>query len=214
MQKNNPFIFWGISLAILGLFIWMIVALAKPNNTQTQIINLDINASDIIKGNNLAQYTLLEYSDFQCPACAMYQPLIKKLSEEFPQELKIVFRHFPLSEIHPNANISSYAAQAAQAQNKFWEMADILFSRQAEWSNLENPEEKFISYAQELNLDIEKFKTDLTSAETKDKVSKDRISAENNNLNSTPTFFVNGQKIINPSSYNELKNTIFADQNK
>lgn len=213
MQKNNAFIFWGISLVILVLFVWMIVSLAKPN-TKPQIINLDINASDIIKGNDTAKYTLLEYSDFQCPACATYQPLVKKLSEEFPNDLKIIFRNFPLSEIHPNANISAYAAQAASTQNKFWEMADILFSRQSEWSALENPEEKFISYAQELNLDIEKFKTDMASATVKDKVSKDRISAENNNLNSTPTFFVNGQKITNPTSYNEFKNAIFADQNK
>lgn len=213
MQKNNAFIFWGISLVILVLFVWMIVSLATPS-TKPQIINLDINASDIIKGNDTAKYTLLEYSDFQCPACSMYQPLVKKLSEEFPNDLKVIFRNFPLSEIHPNANISAYAAQATSLQGKFWEMADILFSRQSEWSTLEKPEEKFISYAQELNLDLEKFKTDLTSAETKDKVSKDRISAESNNLNSTPTFFVNGQKITNPTSYNEFKNAIFADQNK
>lgn len=213
MQKNNAFIFWGISLIILVLFVWLIVNLATPS-TKPQIINLDIKADDIIKGNDTAKYTLLEYSDFQCPACATYQPLVKKLSEEFPNDLKIIFRNFPLSEIHPNANISAYAAQAASLQDKFWEMADILFSRQSEWSALENPEEKFISYAQELNLDLEKFKTDINSAETKDKVSKDRISAENNNLNSTPTFFVNGQKISNPASYNEFKNAIFADQNK
>lgn len=213
MQKNNGFIFWGISLVILVLFVWVIVSLATPNN-KPQIINLDINANDIIKGNDTAKYTLLEYSDFQCPACGVYQPLVKKLSEEFPNDLKIVFRNFPLSEIHPNANASAYAAQAANAQGKFWEMADILFSRQADWSTLEKPQEKFISYAQELNLDVEKFKTDMDSATVKDKVSKDRLSAESNNLNSTPTFFVNGQKITNPTSYNEFKNAIFTDQNK
>ena len=213
MQKNNGFIFWGISLVILVLFVWMIVSLATPSN-QPQIINLDINADDIIKGNETAKYTLLEYSDFQCPACATYQPLVKKLNEEFPNDLKIVFRNFPLSEIHANANNAAYAAGAANSQGKFWEMADILFSRQADWSAEEKPQEKFISYAQELNLDLEKFKTDMDSTAVKDKVSKDRISAESNNLNSTPTFFVNGQKITNPSSYNEFKNAIFADQNK
>lgn len=213
MQKNNSFIFWGISLVILVLFVWMIVSLATPSN-KLQIINLDINADDVIKGNDTAKYTLLEYSDFQCPACAIYQPLVKKLSEEFPQDLRIVFRNFPLSELHSNANNAAYAAGAAQLQNKFWEMADILFSRQNDWSALENPQEKFISYAQELSLDVEKFKTDLNGATVKDKVSKDRLSAENNNLNSTPTFFVNGQKIINPTSYNEFKNAIFTDQNK
>ncbi len=213
MQKNNTFIFWGISLVILVLFVWVIVNLAMPS-TKTEIINLDINASDIIKGSETAKYTLLEYSDFQCPACATYHPLIKKLAEEFPTDLKVVFRNFPLSEIHANANPAAYAAGAANAQNKFWEMADILFSRQGEWAQLDKPEEKFVSYAEELGLDIERFKSDMNSATIKDKVSKDRISAENNNLNSTPTFFVNGQKITNPSSYNELKNAIFADQNK
>lgn len=214
MQKNNSFIFWGISLIILILFVWMIVTLAKPNDSKPQIINLDINANDVIKGNDAAKYTLLEYSDFQCPACAVYQPLVKKLSEEFPNDIKIVFRNFPLSEIHANANNAAYAAQAANLQGKFWEMNDILFSRQTDWSTEEKPQEKFISYAQELNLDSEKFKTDMDSAAVKDKVSKDRISAENNNLNSTPTFFVNGQKINNPTSYNEFKNAIFTDQNK
>jgi protein-disulfide isomerase len=78
---------------------------------------------------------LIEYSDFQCPACGFYFPLLKKLEEEFGENIAIVYRHFPLSSVHPNAKFAAYAAEAAGKQGKFWEMHDLIFTNQSEWSD-------------------------------------------------------------------------------
>ena len=92
--------------------------------------------SDRVWGSETAKVTLIEYADFQCPACATYYPIVKELKEKYPEDLRVVFRHFPLITIHKNAFPSAIAAEAAQEQGKFWEMHDILFEKQGEWSDL------------------------------------------------------------------------------
>lgn len=125
----------------------------------------------------------------------------------------MVYRFFPLINIHKNALISSQAAFAAGKQNKFWEMHDKLFENQNSWSDID-PRETFISYANELKLDINKFKIDLDSNETKDFVSKSANEAISLGINSTPTFFVNGTHIQNPAGYDEFKKIIQDEINK
>ena len=99
-------------------------------------ISFEAGEEDRVKGNEEAGVVLIEYSDFQCPACGSYYPIVKALSEEFPEELLIVYRHYPLTNIHPNAFSAAKASEAAANQGKFWEMHDMLFERQAEWANL------------------------------------------------------------------------------
>ena len=135
---------------------------------------------------------VVEFSDFQCPACqAVVEPLEQILSK-YEGKVKFVYRYFPLTNIHKNAFLAAQAAEAANNQNKFWEMHDKLFEKQTDWENLENPSEMFQNYASEMGLDSAKFMTDLDSQEVKDAVNNDFAAATRFNLRGTPTFFVNG----------------------
>jgi protein-disulfide isomerase len=164
-----------------------------------------ITETDQVKGTQNAAAILIEYSDFQCPACTRYHSFVNQAMEEFGSEIQVVFRHFPLTQIHPNAELAARAAEAAGKQGKFWEMHDLLFDLRDEWSNEANPQDFFLEYAQSLNLDIEEFKTDLDSPEVKDKVTQDYQSGLQLGVNATPTFFLNGTKLQNPRTYEEFK---------
>jgi protein-disulfide isomerase len=168
-----------------------------------------ISPLDWTRGNKDAKITLIEYSDFQCPACATYYPLIKKLEQEFSSQILIAYRHFPLKQ-HRNSYKAAYASEAAGKQGKFWEMHDMLFEKQAEWEALVDPLEKFRSYAQTIGLDTTSFSTDYSSDEIKKKVDSNFISGSNAFVNSTPTFFLNGKKMVNSGSYDGFKSAVSA----
>lgn len=159
------------------------------------------------KGQPNTKITLVEFGDFECPACAAYLPLTNKLLEEYSGQINFVFRHFPLSQ-HKNAQITSFAAEAAAKQGKFWEMYDLLYERQKEWSKEANARENVIEYAKELMLDLDKFTKDLESADVKDKVAKDLAYGKSIGVNSTPTFYLNGVKIKNPQSFDGFKEVL------
>ena len=210
-EKKNNLIFWIISIIGLLLLTWGMISLARNNDNAPHDTNNEIKANDWVKGNPEAGATIIEYSDFQCPACALYYGLIKQLEIEFGSQLRLVFRNFPLTPLHPNAEIAAYAAEAVGQQNKFWEMHDLLFDNQPIWASSENPEEIFLNFATTLNLDLEKFQSDIKSDVVKDKVAEDIISARQNNLNSTPTFFINGVQIDNPKSYDKFREEIYRE---
>ena len=208
-KKTNGFLIWTITgLVLIALTALMVfVAQKEPSNNTTINDPSILRANEHSKGSETATNVLIEYSDFQCPACASYQGVLKTIADELSDKVKIVYRHFPLESIHPNAKIAAQASEAAALQNKFWEMHDKLFDNQSAWSGEKNPEEKFFQYATELGLDLEKFKNDLQSDSVKNKVNEDALLAETLGLNSTPTFFLNG-KIIKISSYNQIKNAL------
>lgn len=211
-KQTNTSLPWlivgGLLIILTGLIIMFASKEGATNITDSSVIR----TNDQVKGNLAAENILIEYSDFQCPACATYQAMIKKFAEDFSDQVKIVYRHFPLESIHPHARFAAQAAESAAMQNKFWEMHDKLFENQADWSTIENPQEKFEQYANELNLDIEKFKNDLNSSEIKNKIDEDLLLAETLKLNSTPTFFLNGKQ-IKFNSYNQLRNALNPNQN-
>lgn len=166
-----------------------------------------VNSSDWVKGEKGAKVTLIEYSDFQCPACATYYPILKQLNQEFGDKMQFVYRHFPLKK-HLNAELVARAAEAAGRQEKFWEMHDLIFENQGKWSDDKNAEAKFVKYAQSLNLDLEKFKANLNSQEIKEKVKSDLQGGLGAGVSATPTFFLNGVKLQNPQNYEEFKRII------
>jgi protein-disulfide isomerase len=178
----------------------------KPDQNFTISVE-NIKEGDWVKGNKESKLYLIEYSDFQCPACASYYYLIKKLYEDLGEKITIVYRHFPLP-IHKNAKIAAYAAEAAGKQEKFWEMHDIIFERQKEWENAKDAKQFFEQYAKDLNLNIEKFKEDMNSTEIKNKIEDSYKEAVIMGLNYTPTIFINGEKIQNPRNYEELKKIV------
>lgn len=138
---------------------------------------------------------VVEFSDLQCPACQSIQAPLKEILAKYEGKVKFVYRHFPLVSIHKNAQLASLVAESSHLQGKFFEMHDLLFARQNEWANLDDPKPKFVSYASELGLDIAKFEVDLNSAEVKEAVNVDVLDSTRFRLTGTPSFFVNGRKV-------------------
>jgi protein-disulfide isomerase len=167
-----------------------------------------ISAYDWVKGNRAAPVMLVEYSDFQCPACGAYYPVVKRVHEEYGDSIAIVYRNFPLTSIHKNALRGAYAAESAGEQGKFWEMHDMLFEKQTEWSESADPQKFLNEYAVALGLDSERFKKDMDSQKIKDKVFADAASAEKFEVNGTPTFFLNGKKLASPRGFDDFKSII------
>ncbi len=204
---KQVYILIGVLIATAGLISGLVLLQKRGTEGTTANISAAIAADDHILGTNNAKAFLVEYSDYQCPACAAYWPLLKQLKTDYGDKLSLVYRHFPLRNIHANADASAQAAEAAGLQGKFWEMSDILFSKQQEWSKAANSREIFEGYARDLNLDIEKFKTDFSSEAVKNRVNQSYNEARSLNLPGTPSFFLNG-KNITPGSYEEFKSLI------
>jgi protein-disulfide isomerase len=213
-EKKNTLVFWILSIVGILLLTWGMVSLARNNDNNPGNINTEVKINDQVKGNPDAALTIIEYSDFQCPACSTYYALVNQLVEELGDQVKVIYRHFPLDSIHPYAETAAQVAEAAGLQNKFWEMHDLLFENQEIWSASRNPDQTFLDFATQLELDLEKFQSDLDSDAVKDKIKQDVRSANQAKVNSTPSFFVNGTKISNPRSYNQFKNDILQFQNQ
>lgn len=157
-----------------------------------------------------AYVTLIEYSDFMCPSCSGLAPVLKEIIAEYPQDLRFVFRHFPLMSIHDKAALAAQAAEAAGQQNKFWEMHDLLFEKQGEWSGMDEEEfQKWLEeQASELNLDLKRFLKDMTSEENV-KTAKDAWEQGLAiGLNATPSLVFNGKYYAGPISYGNIKGII------
>jgi len=147
---------------------------------------------------------ILKYSDYQCPACKTYVAPVEQLKNEFGDMVEVEYKHFPL-ESHRFAQLAGYAVEAARNQGKFKEMHDIIFANQEIWSN-GGARDHFLSYAEELGLDMEQFKKDLESEEVHTVVEQNKQEGIRRQVNATPTFFINGVKIRqNPQSYEQLK---------
>lgn len=146
-------------------------------------------------GPQSAPVTLEEFGDYQCPPCAQSHPEVERIREEFGDRLRFVFRHYPLTRIHPHALLAAHAAEAAGLQGKFWEMHGLLYENQTAWSNTPDPRPAFDAYARRLGLDAERFRRDLGGAETDARVVADHARARSVGVGSTPTFFVNGRKL-------------------
>ena len=166
-----------------------------------------VNSTDHHQGNVNAAIILVEYGDFECPYCWRAHPLIKRLLKEKGKELHFVFRNFPLREIHPHAFISALAAEAAGKQGKFWEMHDLIFENQQGLSaNLLN------SFAERLDLDLAAFTKDSKSRELQSKVETDFESGLRSGVNGTPSFFLNGSKLLTyDETYNSLLDAILLE---
>jgi protein-disulfide isomerase len=161
-----------------------------------------VSIKDHVQGNPSAPIELVEYGDFQCSFCGNAYRMVKELQQSFGPHLKFVYRHFPLSQVHPEARLAAIAAEAAARQGKFWEMHDILFENQR-WlygSGL-------MKYADRIGLDLNQFEHDLFSKTMAMKVQHDFESGVRSGINRTPGFFVNG-KIYNDNWEHNLANYI------
>ena len=206
------FLWGGVGVVITaGIFLVLSFA-APPEQTQTSSsLSLPVlTQRGHMKGNPEASVALVEYGDFQCPACATYAPVINQLAAEFGDQIAIVYRHFPLVQIHENAEPAARAAEAAALQGKFWEIHDLLYEKQSEWSRQSNAAETFVGYATELGLDGERFRRDLGLDEVRKHVQEDLTSALADGLNGTPSFFLDGVQIPLPQSYEQFRQLVLG----
>ena len=196
-----------IVFGVTGALIFLLFLAQKSQSTVSGVLKNPVNETDWARGASSAQVTLVEYSDFQCPACQAYEPLVQKLTGRYGEKIRLVYRYFPLSQ-HRNANAAAQAAEAAGRQGKFWQMHDVLFAKHTEWEEASAPEVLFVGYAQMLGLNIEKFKTDMHTENVQKKINDDYASGEASSVTGTPTFFLNGNKIDNPTSYEQFQSVI------
>jgi protein-disulfide isomerase len=164
-----------------------------------------VSERDHIQGPPTAPVTLVEYGDYECPYCGAAYLVVKYLQRQLRDDLRFVFRNFPLTEIHPHAEQAAEAADAAGAQGNYWEMHDRLFENQ---QALDLPE--LIHYANEIGLDVPRFERDLATHAFEPRVLEDLISGARSGVNGTPTFFINGRRHDGTWAYDDLAGAIEA----
>ncbi|MFZ0680349.1 DsbA family protein [Candidatus Binatus sp.] len=152
-----------------------------------------VGPSDHVQGPAKAPVTLLEYGDYECPYCGEAYPVVKALQKRLGDQVRFVFRNFPLGEAHPHAEHAAEAAEAAGAQGKFWEMHDMLYEHQ---DALEDDD--LVRYARALHLDVPRFVKEMESGAYLERVREDFSSGVRSGVNGTPTFFINGVRHDGP----------------
>ena len=202
-NKNKKLVSRIVFLVVFGLLMLSIFLIDRgfSKGGGSSVYDLTYNSEP-------GKATLVEYSDFQCPACRMYYPLVKQLRVDFGDKLIFVYKYFPLKSIHKNADLSARAGEAARLQGKFDEMENILFTKQNEWAGSDQAQSLFVAYALSLGFNREKFLEDIDSSSVKGKVDGDYQEGTRLRVAGTPTFFLNGKKLNNPTSYDEFKKLI------
>jgi len=195
-MKNLWLIIGIIVLVLIGGSVWYATAVSRSNNEGVVL-------TEHLKGDSKATVTLTEYSDFQCPACAQFEPVVAELLAKYGSNIRFEYKHFPLIQLHPVALLAAEASEAAAVQNKFWEMHDKLFLNQEVWSKNPVPNKYFNEYAEEIGLDLKLFNKHLRSSLIKDKVQTEYKEALQLGLTSTPSFLLNGQK-MNITTYQDF----------
>ncbi len=198
----------GVSVIVVIITIFFISQMESPVSTQgLEPLSLTQPSSyDNTRGNGSIFF--IKYSDFQCPACAAYSPLLKQMMDDYGEHITFAYRHFPLTQLHANAVEAARASEAAARQDAFWQYHDVLFEKQTEWENLGNPEPFFIQYAVDLGLDESQFIADLESPEVIAIVQHNLNDAKSRSLGGTPSLFINGRPLVDVSTYEDLARQI------
>ncbi len=210
-KSYRRWMLWGGTvLVLIGIVIGLVkVVRSVPGSGAGAVLAVPVTTSDWTIGAQNPQLTLVEYADFQCPGCGAYHPLLQQLLKDYTGKLRLVYRNFPLTQIHNNATYAARAVGAAGVQGQFWPMHDLVFEHQQDWAESPKPEAVFTQYAQSLKLNVDQWKRDIDSGVVKDKVDKDYQSGIQAGVDSTPTFFLNNKKIA-PSSYEDFKSILNA----
>jgi protein-disulfide isomerase len=167
-------------------------------------LNLPVsNRRDHIQGPDNAPITLVEYGDYECPYCGQAYPIIKQIQDKFGENLRFVFRNFPLSQAHPHAQHAAEAAESASYQNKFWEMHDLLYEHQQALGD-----KQLEKYASILGLDLPTFNKDMTYHTHTGRIREDFLSGVRSGVNGTPSFYINGIRYDNSWDVDTLYETL------
>ena len=213
MKRALPFIIIGIVL-IAGVIAVVIFSRQRgdnsgafaTNNQQTETTASTSAATPQSSPNAPAGLTrpnvkvsspvvLEEYGDYQCPPCGMLAPVLKQIEHEYGDQLRVVFRHYPLTKIHKHAMMAAQAAEAARNQGKFSQMHDRLYGTQNAWKDLADGRQTFIGYARELGLNVERFSREMDSPEVQQRIASDMQRGSGVGVSGTPTVFIEGQML-------------------
>jgi protein-disulfide isomerase len=148
-----------------------------------------------IRGSDTAAVTLEEFGDFECPPCKLLHDELKQIEPEYADNVRFIFRQFPLTSMHKNAMEAARAAEAAGAQGRFWEMHDRLFEEQDAWAQAPDARALFVDFAQSLALDTKRFTQDLDAQEINERIVADRQRVDSIGIPGTPTLFLNGREL-------------------
>jgi len=190
MSGDSKF-FLGVVLAAV-LAIGGFVTFSGKSSTEVTLGSIDQTSGHKL-GPDSAPVKIIEFGDFQCPACASAAENFEKAQSSNADSVQIIFRHFPLPS-HRNGLNGSLAAEAAGRQNNFWPMLRLLYANQKQWESLDDPLNTYVNFAKELNLNIDQFRADYKDPAVKKTVESDRDYGLSLNVDSTPTFFVNKVK--------------------
>lgn len=185
--------FLGVIVAIILVFLG--IFLINGNKTKDAKTSSSGATTNHTIGTSPKGVTLQEFGDFQCPYCGQYFPVIKQVQEKYKDQVVFQFSHFPITTAHPNAFAAARASEAAAKQNKFWEMHDLLYGNQQQWSSLSDPSDAFEAYAKSLGLNVAQFTKDSASSSANDFINADTAAATKLGVTGTPTFYLNGKKI-------------------
>ncbi|MEY2565268.1 MAG: hypothetical protein QOH88_3461 [Verrucomicrobiota bacterium] len=205
MKKYLPFIIIiVVGLLTLGAGLMLYRAKLPPPTKNSPATAAQDKADALhVRGEDKAPVTLEEFGDFECPPCAVVAGALKQLEKDFGARLRVIFREFPLA-MHAHAREAAHAAEAAGLQGKFWEMHDLLYQEQANWSKGTDVRAMFRAYAGTLGLKVDRFNSDMERPEVKARVDADQKLGTSRGVDSTPTIFLNGTRLpaasLNPDA--------------
>ena len=193
---KNPWVLIGVAIVVLFGGAFYLAGQAEEAN------NAGIEIKTAVKGNPDADVVLTKYSDFQCPACAQAAPIVGEIVDQYADELRFEYKHFPIERIHPAALPAAMAAEAAGQQGQFFAYHDLLFDNQAEWGRSAAPASFFVQYAEQLELDMDQFNRQSNASVLRDKARAEQAEGQAAGVTGTPAFFLNGELLRGPGGGN------------
>lgn len=187
----------GLIIVLLFGYYFYKTSVDGSSTISTDNSPIVVTQTDHVRGVQSGKVTLVEFGDFQCPACGAYESIVRQVTTDNKDVLKVVFRHFPLTQLHRNALLAAKASEAASLQGKFWEMHDILYDKQEEWGQSLNARDFLTTYANTLGLNTAKFNKDIDDKAIEDKILSEYKEGISLGVQGTPTFFINGKKVEN-----------------
>jgi protein-disulfide isomerase len=223
-ERNKVFII--VILATFGLIAGGIYLMSgKSSESAPTPVSSSIlvpsgvyETSGFVNGNYLpaspsATVTLVEFGDYECPACSQYAPYIKQILTDNAGKVNFVFRQYPIPQ-HKNSLIASYAVEASGLQGRYWEMHEKVYATQIDWANASDPTSVFVTYANDVGLNQNQLLNDLNSQVIKDAVTRDVNDGNTIGITETPTFYINGVKVNLTGSFNQIGDLIEAQLSK
>jgi len=201
-----PFVIVGVVAVLtitIGAMLYRAKRVAAVTMSKEQTVAAQVTDSVHARGSADAPVTLEEFGDFQCPPCGRLAGPLQEIEKDYGTRLRVIFRNFPFA-IHEHAREAACAAEAAGLQGHFWEMHDLLYREQSNWSKTKDVQPLFTSYAGTLGLDLDRFEKDIDSEKVKEKVESDQNRGDALGVKNTPTIFINNQSVpstsLNPTA--------------